>query len=267
MREFRDLAGDCSYISSPRGSRVLGMKFSQALGRALAAIYKTFDTDEDILDWLSEMRLAASGSAESASAKAKLLSLLTGLSTGWVSTYLRNEDSNEEAGIISEAIALTIRHEIADNLTRGAFGYALTSRILNGGVRAVNRTSRALVPPIAEDLLAGIPDPVLLTEAQSKEVDDLVRRVLGRRRPRNEVADPETVIKVKNAWLSAIRSVEREEGKAAAQPMSNSVKTRIAKEIGCGTNVVEAAMKRLRRACQHAENGAEKEAIQWWLIN
>ena len=72
----------------------------------------------------------------------------------------------------------------------------------------------------------------------------------------------EICVKVKNAWAKAIKEVEVAEGQAAAKPMSEAVKERIASLTGLDYKTVEAAMKKIRRACLRVEATEGRDAIE-----
>ena len=243
-------------------------KFSLALGRTITAVHKVFETDHAIQTWVVVINSSDEYSSDRTS-NHKLSVLLGELRTGWVSNLLHNEDRSEEAGVIAEAITVVVRGADPSTLTRLDFSYTLTRQILERGVRPLNRTSRAVDPecPWEEPLIDETADPQALSDADTERLDNLMLHIMSGRRPKNEVVDPPTVLSIKNAWLGAIKFVEQKEGKAAAQPMSLSVKIKIASDLGLDVKTVEAGMKRLKRACSTAEANASKDEIESWLLD
>lgn len=242
-------------------------RFSMSLRRVCGAVYGVFETDAELNDWLSSQSARGSPPPGAGTAQ-KLTALLNNLETGWVSDMLVNEDKAEERSVISEAVVIAIRQFEGQTTTCADFAYRLTSAILNKGVRPLTRSAAKLAqnPAFDAPLIDEIADPHRLTDADRERIDQLVFDLVSKRRPKNEKADPKTVLAVKNVWLKAIKAIETEKGLARAKPMSGAVKEKVAAMLSLDVKTVEAAMKRLKRACQQAAKQDDQTAISSWLV-
>lgn len=237
-------------------------RFAVSLRRVSGAVYAVFSADDDLREWMqSKKHIPGQDSSE-------LRQLIANLGRGWVQDLLINEDPSEASGVIGEALAATFqKFETEENLTRAEFCYKLTDNILNKGIRPINATAHKLIEPshFRETLCTESIDPFNVTDAQAKALDEMVISAMTRRKPKNEVATIEICVKVKNAWTKAIEDVEVAKGHAAAKPMSEAVKEQIANMTGLDQKTVEAAMKKIKRACLRVEATEGREAVEAWI--
>jgi hypothetical protein len=223
-------------------------QFYSALKRVFAAVHSEFDSDEQLSKWLSDLN--AECAANAADAEAGLNRLLSNLGTGWVSSMLVNEDRAEEHGVLAEAVMTEIRGFAGSTVTRSVFSYRLASRIVNRGIRPLNRSARRLEPNPAIDafLQSSVRDETTLSEEDYARYDRMVAALLEKETRSNEVATARITMDVKRVWEDALRAVDAELGGANARPMSAAVKQVIASRLGVPVTTVEAAMKRYKRA-------------------
>jgi len=239
--------------------------FTRSLRRVCGAVYKCFESDEEFNVWLVSQR--AADVAQRRRFDERLSALLAGLGTGWVDRMLVNEEQGEEQSLIAEAVAVSLSEHNADWTKRGDFAYQLTNAILNKGVRPYNRRTI----PADSELIHGIElpteafDPENIGPVEREHMDDLVRKLIEKRAPKNEVASADIVLAVKGEWLAAIKQVEAKLGGARAKPLSLAVRQEVAERLGLDVATVEAAMKRLRRACRKALE-EDAEGISDWLV-
>lgn len=224
--------------------------FDSALRKVVAAVHQAFKSDDQMDHWLSALNTL--DSAHKHETEATLKRLLNNLGTGWVSTMLVNEDPNEEGGVLAEAVIAEAREYAERPLTRSAFAYRLADRIVNKGIRPLNRSARRLEPHPAVDaflqLSTAAEFPV--SEADWARYDKAVAALLERETRSNEVATARITMDVARAWEDALRLVDAELGGARAKPMSAAVKQMLADRLGLPVSTVEAAMKRYKRAIQ-----------------
>jgi len=228
--------------------------FLSSLRRVLAAVHATFDSDAQLQAWLNEFNSGPSELTEEAGLV--LNRFLSNLESGWVSSMLINEDRSEESGVIAEAVMAEIRAVGGDSATRKVFAYQLASRIVNQGIRPLNRSAKRLEPHPAIDAFAALATPELSlpSELDCERYDRAVEALLAKASRSNEVATPQVTMAVKQVWEEAMRAVDAELGGAKAKPMSAAVKQKIAERLQLPLTTVEAAMKRYQRAVRRVRS-------------
>lgn len=234
--------------------------FQSVLRRTRGAVFACFESESNFISWVETMESAYS---RVRAGDDKLRELLNRLCGSWL-TRLCDGDATEATGILDEAVVHALRGDEACRASRRQFSYCLADNILNKGVRRFQSSLPTVTACHQLRANNATPAALDLTIDQREKIDQLLISYLSARQPNNEVATPEVVIAVKNAWKLAIDEVELEKGPRAAKPFAMAVKEKIAAELDVEVRVVEAAMKRLRRAILKQP---EREEFAHWLIS